>query len=122
MPVDFSGFAREYLDGAMVMTPATRRTPPQSLESKAKICNKMNHGMALWEARQVHPCCLPLMLDTDGNIGELNAANFFFVSDGKGCTTGPIAMCSAASAARRSSISRGSSAFRSSKATSRSMT
>jgi branched-chain amino acid aminotransferase len=47
----------------------------------------MNHAMALWEARQVNPRCLPLMLDTDGNIGELNAANFFFVSGGKVCTS-----------------------------------
>ncbi len=87
VPVSFEGFVREYLDGAMLMTPSTRRTPPQSLESKAKICNKMNHAMALHEARQVHPKCLPLMLDTDGNIGELNAANFFFVAGGKLCTS-----------------------------------
>ena len=87
VPVDFASLARDFRDGAMVMTPATRRTPPQSLESRAKICNKMNHAMALWEARQVHPRCLPLMLDVDGNIGELNAANFFFVSGGKLCTS-----------------------------------
>ena len=87
VPVAFDGFARDYLEGAMVMTPATRRTPPQSLESKAKICNKMNHAMAVHEARQVHPKCLPLMLDMDGNIGELNAANFFFISGGKLCTS-----------------------------------
>jgi branched-chain amino acid aminotransferase len=87
MRSNFGAFAREYLDGAIIMTPATRRTPPQSLESKAKICNKMNHHMALWEAQQVHPRALPLMLDVDGNIGELYAANFFFVSDGKVCTS-----------------------------------
>jgi branched-chain amino acid aminotransferase len=87
VPVAFDEFARNLLEGAMVMTPSTRRTPPQSLESKAKICNKMNHAMALYEARQVHPKCLPLMLDIDGNIGELNAANFFFVADGKLCTS-----------------------------------
>jgi branched-chain amino acid aminotransferase len=87
VPVAFDTFARDYLEGCMVMTPSTRRVPPQSLESRAKICNKMNHFMALHEARQVHPRCLPLMLDMDGNITELNAANFFFVTDGKLCTS-----------------------------------
>jgi branched-chain amino acid aminotransferase len=87
VPVDFEGFAREYVNGAIVVIPATRRTPPQSLESRAKICNKMNHAMAVWEAKQVHPKALPLMLDLNGNISELNAANFFFVSDGKVCTS-----------------------------------
>jgi branched-chain amino acid aminotransferase len=86
-PVDYDAFAREYLDGAIIVTPSTRRIPPQCLESKAKICNKMNHVMALWEARQVNPRALPLMLDIDGNISELNAANFFFVSSGKVCTS-----------------------------------
>jgi branched-chain amino acid aminotransferase len=87
VPVAFDTFARDYLEGCMVMTPSTRRVPPQSLESRAKICNKMNHFMALHEARQVHPRCLPLMLDMDGNITELNAANFFFVAGGKLCTS-----------------------------------
>jgi branched-chain amino acid aminotransferase len=87
VPVDFDSFAKDYLEGAAVVTPATRRIPPQCLESRAKICNKMNHLMALYEARQVHPRCLPLMLDVDGNITELNAANFFFVANGKLCTS-----------------------------------
>ena len=65
------------------MTPSTRRTPPQCLEAKAKICNKMNHAIALHEAQQVDPKCVPLMLDIDGNISETNSSNFFFVAGGK---------------------------------------
>jgi branched-chain amino acid aminotransferase len=87
VPVAFARFARDYLEGAMLMTPSIRRTQPQSLESRAKICNKMNHVMALYEAQQVDPRCMPLMLDVNGNISELHMANFFFVSGGKLCTS-----------------------------------
>ncbi len=84
--VAFENFARGYLDGLKLMTPSTRRTPPQCLESKAKITNKMNHSIALHEAQQVDPRCVPLMLDIDGNISETNSSNFFFVAGGKLCT------------------------------------
>jgi branched-chain amino acid aminotransferase len=84
--VAFESFARGYLDGIKLMTPSTRRTPPQCLEAKAKITNKMNHSIALHEAQQVDPRCIPLMLDIDGNISETNSSNFFFVAGGKLCT------------------------------------
>ena len=83
IPVAFETFARSYTDGVELMTPSTRRTPPECLEAKAKITNKMNHMMALYEARQVNPRCIPLMLDMDGNIAETHMGNFFFVSRGK---------------------------------------
>jgi branched-chain amino acid aminotransferase len=86
VPVAFEGFARNYLDGLKLVTPSTRRTPPQCLESKAKITNKMNHAIALYEAQQVDPKAVPLMLDLDGNISETNSSNFFFVSGGRLCT------------------------------------
>ena len=66
-----------------MVTPSVRRTPPQSLEAKAKITNKVNHTMAAFEARQVHPRATPLMLDLDGNIAETHLGNFFFVSGGR---------------------------------------
>jgi branched-chain amino acid aminotransferase len=83
IPVAFESFARHYVEGVKVMTPSTRRTPPQSLEAKAKITNKMNHVIALHEAKLVDPHCIPLMLDTEGNISETHMGNFFFVSQGK---------------------------------------
>jgi branched-chain amino acid aminotransferase len=87
IPVAFESFARNYLEGLRLMTPSTRRTSPQSLEARAKITNKMNHRIALHEAKQVDPRCVPLMLDTDGNIAETNSANFFFVAGGRLCTS-----------------------------------
>ncbi|MBK18401.1 MAG: branched-chain amino acid aminotransferase [Rhodospirillaceae bacterium] len=86
-PVDFTRYARTYIDGVTLVTPATRRTPPQSLSPKAKITNKMNHNMAVFEAQQVDPDAIPLMLDLDGNITETDTANAFFVSKGRLCTS-----------------------------------
>jgi branched-chain amino acid aminotransferase len=87
VPVAYHSFAREYVEGCIVMTPSTRRIPPQSLEAKAKITNKMNHTIAAFEAKQVHPRATPLMLDMDGNISETHIGNFFFVSGGQLCTS-----------------------------------
>jgi branched-chain amino acid aminotransferase len=87
LPIGFDGFAREYIEGAMLMTPSTRRTPPQSLDPKAKITNKMNHMMAVFEAKAADPQCAPLMLDIEGHIAETHIGNFFFVRDGTLCTS-----------------------------------
>jgi branched-chain amino acid aminotransferase len=87
LPIAYHTFAREYVDGCILVTPSTRRIPPQSLEAKAKITNKMNHTVAAFEAKQVNPRATPLMLDLDGNISETHLGNFFFVSGGKLCTS-----------------------------------
>jgi branched-chain amino acid aminotransferase len=84
--IAFEEFARHYVDGVKLVIPSTRRIPPQCLEPKAKINNKMNHNMAIFEAKQVDPQAIPLMLDLDGNISESNAHNFFLVLNGKLCT------------------------------------
>ena len=86
VPVDFTRFARNYLEGVELVTPSTRRIPPQCLEAKAKITNKMNHMIASFEAKHVNPKSLPLMLDIDGNVAESLITNFFFVSNGRVCT------------------------------------
>ncbi|HWO41385.1 MAG TPA: aminotransferase class IV [Candidatus Eisenbacteria bacterium] len=84
--VNFREFARHYVEGAKLVIPSTRRIPPQCLESKAKVTNKMNHNMALFEARQVDPHAIPLMLDIHGNLSESNAHNVFLVIDDRLCT------------------------------------
>ena len=84
--INFPEFASFYVEGAPLIIPSTRRIPPQCLESKAKITNKMNHNMAAFEAKQVDPRAIPLMLDIDGNLSETSAHNFFLVIDGKLCT------------------------------------
>jgi branched-chain amino acid aminotransferase len=84
--VNFPEFASFYVEGAPLVIPSTRRIPPQCLESKAKITNKMNHNIAAFEAKQADPRAIPLMLDIDGNLSESNAHNFFLVIQGKLCT------------------------------------
>lgn len=88
MPVDFARYARDYVEGAVLVTPSTRRTPPECLDPKAKIINKMNHIVAAFEARAADPRAIPLMLDTDGNLAETDTTNVFFVAGGKLCTPG----------------------------------
>jgi len=83
--VNFPEFASFYVEGAPIVIPSTRRIPPECLESKAKITNKMNHNMASFEAKQVDPRAIPLMLDIDGNLSETSAHNFFLVVNGKLC-------------------------------------
>ena len=87
VPIAYHSFAREYVEGCILITPSIRRTPPQSLEAKAKVTNKVNHTMAAFEAKQVNPRATPLMLDLDGNISETHLGNFFFVNGGKLCTS-----------------------------------
>ncbi|HUK40526.1 MAG TPA: aminotransferase class IV [Candidatus Acidoferrales bacterium] len=84
--VNFPEFASFYVEGAPLIIPSTRRIPPQCLESKAKITNKMNHNIAAFEAKQADPRAIPLMLDIDGNLSETSAHNFFLVIQGKLCT------------------------------------
>jgi len=84
--VNFPEFASFYVEGAPIVIPSTRRIPPECLESKAKITNKMNHNIAAFEAKQVDPRAIPLMLDIGGNLSETSAHNFFLVVNGKLCT------------------------------------
>ena len=86
--VNFSEFCNHYVEGVSIVIPSTRRIPPQSLEAKAKITNKMNHIVASFEAKQVDPKAIPLMLDLDGNVSESNAHNFFAVIDRRIYTPG----------------------------------
>lgn len=80
VPLDLSPYARDYAQGAHLVIPAVRRTPPECLDSRAKITNKSNHILANLQARLVEPRCYPLMLDVNGFIAESSFANFFAVS------------------------------------------
>ena len=81
-PLGFSAWAKFYVTGLKMITPATRRTPPQCLSPRAKVSNKMNHMVAQHEAWQADTEALALMLDLDGNVTESHGANFMFMSKG----------------------------------------
>ena len=87
VPVDFTRFARRYTEGSVLVTPSIRRTPPESVDARAKLTSaRANHMSALLEVRQVGRFAIPLMLDIRGFIAETNSSNFFFVSKGVVCT------------------------------------
>lgn len=86
-PVPFKAFAKLLTRGARVVTPSVRRIPPQCLDPKAKISNKMNHILADLEVKGSDPEAYSLMLDINGNIAENSGANFFWVRDRQLCTS-----------------------------------
>ena len=86
-PVPFAEFARRLTEGARVVTPAIRRTPPQCLDPRAKVSNKMNHILADLEVKSADRSAYSLMLDLDGYLAENSGGNFFFVHQGRVCTS-----------------------------------
>jgi branched-chain amino acid aminotransferase len=80
LPIEFERFARRYINGSVLVTPATRRIPPGCVSPLAKLTSRANQLVAAFEARLYGPKAVPLLLDVNGFVAETNAANFFFVS------------------------------------------
>ncbi|HEY1719799.1 MAG TPA: aminotransferase class IV [Magnetospirillaceae bacterium] len=89
LPIHYHRFAKFYRSGAHLITASTRRTPPECLDPRAKITNKMNHIQAEFEAKAVEREAFALMLATDGCVAEATASNLFFVRDGRVFTPRP---------------------------------
>ena len=89
LPINYHRFAKAYRVGAHLITATTRRTPPECLDPRAKITNKMNHIQAELEVKAVDRDAIPLMLGTDGTVAEASWANAFFVKDGRVFTPRP---------------------------------
>jgi branched-chain amino acid aminotransferase len=81
-PIDFRGFARQYLTGAHVVSATTRALPLNVLDPKLKTTSRLHFWLAEQEAHLVDPEAYPLVLDLEGNVCELNAANFWIVRNG----------------------------------------
>jgi branched-chain amino acid aminotransferase len=89
LPIAYHRFTAAYARGAHLVTAATRRTPPECLDPRAKITNKMNHIQAELEVKAVDRDAIPLMLGTDGTVAEASWANVFFVKAGRVFTPRP---------------------------------
>lgn len=61
---------------------SVRRTPPQCLESRAKLCNYQNNIMAVLEQRRLG-VDVGIQLDLAGFVAEAPAANIFAVHSGR---------------------------------------
>ena len=80
--IDFSQYARYYQSGVHVVIPRTRSYAIDALDPKVKHYSRMNFVLASLEAADVDPEAYPVVLDTEGNIAEHIAGNFYMVSDG----------------------------------------
>jgi branched-chain amino acid aminotransferase len=80
--VDLAALAPLYQDGVHVVIPRTRSYTVESLDPKVKHYSRMNFVLANLEAADVDPDAYPVLLDSDGNIAEHIAGNFYIVTDG----------------------------------------
>ncbi|CAM9306195.1 unnamed protein product, partial [Phaeothamnion confervicola] len=67
--------------GIKLITAATRRNPPQCLDSKIHHCNLLNNILPKIQANAAGAADA-LMLDVDGFVSETNATNVFMIKGG----------------------------------------
>lgn len=82
MPIPFATRATYFRDGLSVVTPATRRTPPECMSPRAKLHNYINLFLGEQEVKAQNPDAIPILLDINGNICEGAGANILIVKDG----------------------------------------
>jgi branched-chain amino acid aminotransferase len=82
MPLPLAERAAHYRDGIRVVTPATRRTPPDALSPRAKTHNYLNLIVAEREAHAHDPGAWAVLLDDRGHLCEGLGSNIFLVRDG----------------------------------------
>lgn len=80
--IDLTALAPLYREGVHVVIPRTRSYTIESLDPKVKHYSRMNFVLANLEAADVDPDAYPVLLDSDGNIAEHIAGNFYIVTDG----------------------------------------
>jgi branched-chain amino acid aminotransferase len=81
-PLPLSTRAPDFRDGIEVVVPSVRRTPPEAMSPRAKMCNYINLILGDLEAKSRNPRAWAILLDTSGNIAEGLGSNFFLVRDG----------------------------------------
>jgi branched-chain amino acid aminotransferase len=81
LPLPLRERALSFRDGIDVITPALRRTPPQSLSPRAKMHQYVNLVLGDREARARNPDAWAVLLDIDGNLAEGQGSNIFLVRD-----------------------------------------
>lgn len=81
-PLPLSSRAADFRDGIEVVVPSVRRTPPESMSPRAKMCNYINLVLGDLEAKSRNPRAWAILLDTSGNLAEGLGSNIFLVRDG----------------------------------------
>lgn len=80
-PLPLSSRAQDFRDGIEVVVPSVRRTPPESMSPRAKMCNYINLVLGDLEAKARNPRAWAVLLDTSGNLAEGLGSNIFLVRD-----------------------------------------
>ena len=81
-PLPLSSRAADFRDGIEVIVPSVRRTPPESLSPRAKMCNYINVILGDLEVKARNPRAWAVLLDRSGNLAEGMGSNVFLVRDG----------------------------------------
>jgi branched-chain amino acid aminotransferase len=81
-PLPLASRASDFRDGIEVAVPSVRRTPPESMSPRAKMCNYINVILGDLEVKARHPRAWAVLLDTYGNLAEGMGSNIFLVHDG----------------------------------------
>lgn len=81
-PLPLSSRAADFRDGIEVVVPSVRRTPPEAMSPRAKMCNYINLVLGDLEVKARNPRAWAILLDTSGNLAEGLGSNFFLVRDG----------------------------------------
>src|SRR5205814_1188513 len=83
LPIPYADRARYYADGADVVTPTVRRTPPWAQSPQAKTMSLLNLRLGALEAQALNPHVWPILVDEHGNLAEGAASNIFVVREGQ---------------------------------------
>ena len=81
-PLPFPSRVSGYVEGIEVIVPSVRRTPPESLSPRAKMCNYINMVIGDLEVKARSKTAWAVLLDQHGNLAEGQGSNIFLVTDG----------------------------------------
>jgi len=81
-PLPLSSRASDFRDGIEIVVPSVRRTPPEAMSPRAKMCNYINLILGDLEAKARNPRAWAILLDSAGNLAEGLGSNIFLVRDG----------------------------------------
>lgn len=81
-PLPLYSRGRGFREGIEVLVPSIRRTPPDALSPRAKLCNYINVVLGDIEVKSRNRDAWAVLLDQHGNLAEGTGCNIFLVTDG----------------------------------------
>ena len=81
-PLPLYSRGRGFREGVPVVVPSIRRTPPESLSPRAKVCNYVNMVLGDLEVKARDRDAWAVLLDQHGNLAEGVGCNVFLAHEG----------------------------------------